>query len=131
VSDLQTAGRAIHWVILVFAAVVLARRLIRGSFGPGFYLSTTATALALAFVTAGLIVSGARDFGGEDTSAARAAIVADCTSQGETARVCGCLADELLEHTDDIARLTALSQQIGDVRAAGVSACVKVSDAPG
>ena len=135
----QFAGRAIRWVVLLGVGAVLVRRIVRGSFGPGFRHSPAGTALGLVLVTAGLLASVAHDFRGDDMRPARASLVAGCTSDGAQPSVCGCYADQLLERTDhSIAKLNALTQQMADARAAGrampapvlasVSACVK--DAP-
>jgi hypothetical protein len=136
----QFAGQSIRWVVLIGLGVVLVRRLVRGSFGPGFRRSPAGTVLSLVVVAAGLIASVTHDFRGDDMRPARASIVSGCTSGGAEASVCGCYADQLLERTDhDIAKLDALTRQMADARTAGrpmpatvlasVDACMK-SEAP-
>jgi hypothetical protein len=137
----QFFGTAVRWVALLGFGFVLVRRLVSGRFGPGFRRSLPGTVLGLVVVAAGLIASVGHDFGGDDMSPARTSIVAGCTSEGATASVCGCYADQLLERTDhDLEKLAALQRRMVRAHEAGraipapvresVAACVATSDAP-
>jgi hypothetical protein len=138
----QAAGTAVRWIALLAFGLVLARRLARRSFGPGFRRSPIGTMLGLVVVVAGIGVSVAYDFGADDMSSARTSIVAGCTSQGAKASVCGCYADQLLERTDnDAKKFAALEAKMVRAHEAGrtmpapvlesVAACVAAGpDAP-
>jgi len=119
-----TAGRALRWIVLLGIGAMLVRRVVRGSFGPGFRRSPAGTALGLVAVVAGLIFSVASDFnGGPDLSQARANVVAGCMSQGQTQSLCDCYADEVLRRTEhDPARFAALEREMVAAEKAGTAA---------
>ncbi len=109
----QFAGTAIRWIVLFCFGLVLVRRLARRSFGPGLRRSLAGTVVGLVFVVAALGASVAFDFRGDDMSRERANIVSGCTSSGQSASVCGCYADGLLEQTGhDRARFAALEDRL-------------------
>ena len=136
----QIAGQVAVYALLLTVAFKLVRRLRRGSSGPGFWRSPAAAGLGLVVVAAMAVSSSTR--GGDDMKGARASIVAGCTSQGATASVCGCYADQLLERTDnDSKKFAALEREMVVAHKAGrampppvrdsVAACVgAASDAP-
>lgn len=135
-------GTTIRWLALLAFGFALVRRLVRGSFGPGFRRSLPGTVIGLVVVVAGLGASVVNDFGADDMSSARASIVAGCTNQGAEASVCGCYADQLLKRTDnDSEKFAALEQRMVHAHEAGqampaqvresVAACAGAgSDAP-
>jgi hypothetical protein len=136
----RIAGEVFIYVLLLAVAFQLVQRLRRGSSGPGFRRSPMAAVLGLVVVAALALSSFTR--GGDDMKGARASIVAGCTSQGATARVCGCYADQLLERTDnDSEKFAALEHEMVVAHKAGrampapvresVAACVvPAPDAP-
>jgi hypothetical protein len=116
----QFFGTAVRWVVLLGFGLLLVRRLVRGSFGPGFRRSLLGTVLGLVVVVAGLGASVGYDFGADDMSSARTSIVAGCTSQGAKASVCGCYADQLLKRTDhDSEKFAALEARMVRAHKAG------------
>jgi hypothetical protein len=102
------AGRAVRWLVLLAAGFTLVRRLVRGSWGPGFRNSPLGTVVGLVAVAAGLLFSVTRDFdgghataaaAGRDMTAARAEVVRGCVDQGQAQSVCECYGDEVLRRT--------------------------------
>jgi hypothetical protein len=109
----QFAGQVLRWVVLLALGLLLVRRLIRRSFGSGLRRSLAGTLVGLVVVVAGVAASVAHDFRADDMRPQRATLVAGCQSQGQTARLCGCYADELLRRTDhDRDKFQALADEM-------------------
>ena len=107
------AGQLLVYALLTAIGFKLVRRLVRGSFGSGFRRSPAGTVLGLVGVGAVMIFSVAGSIGGDDMSRERANIVSGCTGGGQSASVCGCYADGLLEHTGhDRARFVAFEDKL-------------------
>jgi hypothetical protein len=107
------AGQLVLYALLAAMGFRLVRRLVRGSFGSGFRRSPAGTVLGLVVVGAVMIFSAAGSIGGDDMSRERANIVSGCKGSGQSASVCGCYADGLLEHTGhDRARFAAFEDKL-------------------
>jgi len=115
-QDGQAFGRIVRWLVLLAVGAGLVRRLVRGSFGPGFRRSPAGTVMGLVAVVAGLIFSFAHDTGRDDreTAQMRAGIVAGCRDSGTPQSFCDCYADEVVARTDhDPEKLEALKAELG------------------
>ena len=121
-------GRVIRWVVLLAVGVTLVRRLVSGSFGPGFTRSRLVTILGLGLVLAGVIGSVRYDFPspadklserGAKLVVARAEIEDGCRSHGARPSLCVCYASAILDGAGhDPERLETLGRELEASRVA-------------